>query len=89
MVQSAAVAGGQWYEFEECFVFYLPSAYDFIIHVAINDPSGDLTIAFEVQGLESAVVLSQYTGTEVGRTVRDPRLHPVFDQIASTFDKEC
>jgi hypothetical protein len=88
-VEDATIEGGQWYVFQQCLSFYLPSGYTFAIHLALNDPGGYLTVAFEVEGAGSAVVFLADDVTVAGRTVLVAELEPVFDQIAATISRDC
>jgi hypothetical protein len=88
-VQGGTLVGGQWYEIQECLVVYLPAGYDFLIHLALNDPGGFMTMAFEAEGSASSVAFLMEDATEVGRTVASQDLNPVFDQIAATITREC
>lgn len=88
-VEGGSVAGGQWYVLQQCVSFYAPGGYTFAIHIALNDPGGFISLAFQVQGTESAVVFHADTAQELGRTVLDSNLGPVFDQIAATISRDC
>ncbi len=81
--------GGQWYAYGQCLSFYLPGGYTFDIHTAVNDPGGVTSIAFGSLGTESAVVFDSDTAQELGRTVLEGSLGPVFDQIAATISRDC
>jgi hypothetical protein len=83
------LVGGEWYQFQQCLFFYLPGGRNYRIHVALNDPGGYMSVAFEDEASGSIVAFSQEDGSEVNRSVVDPGLSPAFDQIAATFSKEC
>ena len=89
VAEIGTVAGGQWYVLQQCASFYLPGGYTFVIHLALNDPGGFMSVGFQILGTESAVVFHAETAKELGRTVLDSSLGPVFDQIAATISRDC
>ena len=89
VAEIGTVAGGQWYVLQTCVSFYLPGGYTFVIRRALNDPGGFMSVSFVVLGTESGVVFHAETAKELGRTVLDSSLGPVFDQIAATISRDC
>lgn len=81
------LTGGQWYRYG-CVDVYMPEGWTFSIQGGIADPGGGF-IGFSVKSSESAIFFYQDSVVEWSRTVNDPALDPVFDQIAATMQKVC
>ena len=88
LVTQETLVGGQWYRLPECLDFYLPAGWTFRLAVGIADPGGGFMI-FREDASGSSISFVPGSLNESGRTVLDPALGPVFDQIASTMERSC
>jgi hypothetical protein len=88
VVEDPTLLGGQWYELDQCVVFYIPAGWTFVLHAGIGDPSGGF-YTFEEPGSGSTISFAQDGLSSLGRREPDPLVIPVLDQIAATIESQC